>query len=783
MSALLALAAITLSGIGIVSPAWRDGPPGLARRTYAVALGLALGLGVWSGLSSAILLAGLASPGARFARDAGLVLAGAVLLATRRRPPGRSVEDRRAAPRGLTVLFIACSVLALAVFAGRTVRVPDGEWDAWGCWNLRARLLHRGEGDPALAFSPELAWTRPDYPAMVPVAIAEGWRALGSEWTLLPALGAAASAALVVALLVSGVATLRGPSWGLGAGLVLLATPTFLFQAVSQYADVPLALFVLSAHLIVVLAPERRFSQLAVAGAAAGAAAWTKNEGLLHLLALGAALALAPRPGWPRGRSLAAYLAGALPFLGLLGAFKAGWAPLNDMVRDTPGPLVAVARAADLDRLSTVATAFVAEPFHVRHWSVLLLAVLGLRFLGRRPAGNERPVAAALRLSLAGFAVVYLVTPRPLDWHLSTSLARIAMQVYPSLVLLAVLALPADSRPVPGPPGRIRTERAPSCPVCAGAGDPAGDPVADRWNGVPGAWTFRRCRGCGSRWLDPRPVPQDLALAYPEDYSTHQVDDLHPRLVARLRANGLRARWLFRVLTAMFGSPARRPRRVRWAHRLLRVHPWIDRAAGDWLLLAPGRGRLLDVGCGNGGILACLRELGWDVVGLEPDLRAARVARERFGLDVVSAAFEEARLPAASFDVVTLGHVIEHVPDPLALLVRCRDWLRPGGSLHLLTPNAGALGCRMLGPAWRALDPPRHLVLLTPAALSRLAEEAGFEVALCTTSARMTRWIWRASIEAGPVGALLAHAIEHLLVSMGLPVGEEVALVAFRSAS
>ena len=73
LNALLALAAIALSGIGIASPAWPDRPLGLARRTYAVALGLALGLGVWSGLSSAILLAGLASPGARFARDAGLL--------------------------------------------------------------------------------------------------------------------------------------------------------------------------------------------------------------------------------------------------------------------------------------------------------------------------------------------------------------------------------------------------------------------------------------------------------------------------------------------------------------------------------------------------------------------------------------------------------------------------------------------------------------------------------------------------------------------------------------
>lgn len=76
------------------------------------------------------------------------------------------------------------------------------------------------------------------------------------------------------------------------------------------------------------------------------------------------------------------------------------------------------------------------------------------------------------------------------------------------------------------------------------------------------------------------------------------------------------------------------------------------------------KGRLLDVGCGSGEFLAQMRELGWDVFGVEPDPQAARVAREQFGLTVWPGALAEASFPDGFFDAVTLNHVIEHVADP-----------------------------------------------------------------------------------------------------------------------
>jgi SAM-dependent methyltransferase len=141
---------------------------------------------------------------------------------------------------------------------------------------------------------------------------------------------------------------------------------------------------------------------------------------------------------------------------------------------------------------------------------------------------------------------------------------------------------------------------------------------------------------------------------------------------------------------------------------------------------APGR-RLLDVGCGNGQFLLWARELGWECHGVELDAAAARVARDQ-GISVLGSSLDE--LPpgsAGSFDAITLSHVIEHVHDPIDMLRRCRDLLRPGGYLWLETPNTESLGYSMYGASWRGLETPRHLVLFNFASLCWSLERAGFE--------------------------------------------------------
>lgn len=96
--------------------------------------------------------------------------------------------------------------------------------------------------------------------------------------------------------------------------------------------------------------------------------------------------------------------------------------------------------------------------------------------------------------------------------------------------------------------------------------------------------------------------------------------------------------------------------------------------------------RLLDVGCATGFFLEAARERGWEVYGIEANPYAAEVALKK-GLQVQNTTIEAADYHTAFFDAVTIFEVIEHVRDPLSILVKTHELLRPGGMLFVYTPN------------------------------------------------------------------------------------------------
>jgi SAM-dependent methyltransferase len=109
-----------------------------------------------------------------------------------------------------------------------------------------------------------------------------------------------------------------------------------------------------------------------------------------------------------------------------------------------------------------------------------------------------------------------------------------------------------------------------------------------------------------------------------------------------------------------------------------------------------------------------MAKLGWEAEGIEPDAAAARVASAA-GHRVTSTPVENAELPSDAYDAITLSHVLEHVPDPPAVLAKLCRALRPGGTLISISPNPVGFVSRWYGKDWVALDPPRHLVLPSPA--------------------------------------------------------------------
>ena len=131
------------------------------------------------------------------------------------------------------------------------------------------------------------------------------------------------------------------------------------------------------------------------------------------------------------------------------------------------------------------------------------------------------------------------------------------------------------------------------------------------------------------------------------------------------------------------------------------------------------------------------------MIGFEFDPEAARVARGNFGLQVVVGSLDE--FPSSAFNAITLSHVIEHLPNPEAVLQSCFRLLKENGKLAITTPNIRSLGHRSFRDAWRGLEPPRHLILYSQDTLRSVLEKTGFRVVMSATSDRTAGYIFEAS--------------------------------------
>jgi 2-polyprenyl-3-methyl-5-hydroxy-6-metoxy-1,4-benzoquinol methylase len=295
----------------------------------------------------------------------------------------------------------------------------------------------------------------------------------------------------------------------------------------------------------------------------------------------------------------------------------------------------------------------------------------------------------------------------------------------------------------------LRTVGVDACPVCGGSGPILYRRLHDRVFHVPGIWSMRRCEDCWSLWLDPRPIGDDLHRAY-ESYFTHQAAPLAARrsvkaeAAARLRV--LRDVGTDAYIARRFGYQRSGPVWTRllalvvgmWPGRRLDAEFKVMRLSGADI------GRLLDVGCGDGAVLAALDARGWEVQGLDFDPEAVAVARAR-GLKVDVGELSAQCYPADTFAAVTMSHSLEHLPDPAATLHEVWRILAPGGRVVIVTPNAASWLHRRYGSDWQPLEPPRHLQIFTRGALQDLARAASFVQIDTVTTARSANGVARAA--------------------------------------
>lgn len=139
-------------------------------------------------------------------------------------------------------------------------------------------------------------------------------------------------------------------------------------------------------------------------------------------------------------------------------------------------------------------------------------------------------------------------------------------------------------------------------------------------------------------------------------------------------------------------------------------------------------GRLLDIGAGTGMFLKTAKEYGFDAEGLEMAESAAAFGRTTWGLRIHHGNLRETSFPVEAFDVVTLGHVFEHLDDPRAALTQLASLLTRGGLLVIAVPNFSSVQARLFRARWFHLDVPRHLFHYSPASLTTLVKQAGFDV-------------------------------------------------------
>jgi 2-polyprenyl-3-methyl-5-hydroxy-6-metoxy-1,4-benzoquinol methylase len=199
------------------------------------------------------------------------------------------------------------------------------------------------------------------------------------------------------------------------------------------------------------------------------------------------------------------------------------------------------------------------------------------------------------------------------------------------------------------------------------------------------------CSSCGLVRMEP--VPTDLGRFYPKNYWFKPGASWAARLEEQYR------------------------------RMLIRDHVAFVEAS-----LKVTGGPVLDVGCGGGLFLGVLQERGARVLGLDNSEEAARAAWVQNRVPVLLGDLLHAPFARASCGVVTMFHVLEHLPDPGGFLRAARELLKQGGRLVIQVPNRDCWQYGLLGRRWNGMDVPRHVTDFRTKDMERLLEQSGFRV-------------------------------------------------------
>jgi Dolichyl-phosphate-mannose-protein mannosyltransferase len=363
-------------------------------------------------------------------------------------------EESTVSTRGFSACFLLAAAAGVIAFVFLSAKSPEGGYDAWDHFAIKARFLFLGGDNWKRAFLPELN-DYPDYPLMLPTTLARFWQYLGHETPLVQTFLAMLFTFGTVAILVSSLSYLRGKQQGLLAGVALLGTPFFITHGATQYPDVPLALLFLGTLVLLTLASHenRGLGSVALAGAFASIAAWTKNEGLaltfVVFVAQGLIAFIREGPRECRRQSLA-FMAGTLPILIVLTWFKLHIAPANILIVNQGGFSDVMRRLSGASRYVVTGRAFVHDLVLTPGFGKWVVNLIPLMLLYGAVAGGDdyrqRSPSVLLGASVICsmvFTYFMVFVDLPLNLNLSEYLLygsdRLFLQLWPSAVFVFFL--------------------------------------------------------------------------------------------------------------------------------------------------------------------------------------------------------------------------------------------------------------------------------------------------------------------------------------------------------
>ena len=354
-----------------------------------------------------------------------------------------------------TNILLACTLIVLATrilrFIFSSLNQPFGASDALTTWNLRARFLFFGIHNWREYFTEKLLTSsQPDYPLLLPSAIARFWTYLEADPQFVPIGVAMIFTFSIVGVIGATVTLLRGTTQGLLATLVLLGTPFLLEHGATQYADIPVAFFFVATIAVFCLYDFSNSSPKGVvilAGILAGCAAWTKNEGGLFLfliLSIRCFVVISNKGLKSYMQETRHFTLGLLPILIILMAFKIYIAPTTTLFL-SQGVETMVSKLQVLDNYIQVGMALIKHSLRFGHPGLPLLILYGCLLGLRKFPGPVLPFLTPTYLlfgMLAGYTFGIITTPFfNITYQLATSLDRLWIQLWPSIIFLFFLII------------------------------------------------------------------------------------------------------------------------------------------------------------------------------------------------------------------------------------------------------------------------------------------------------------------------------------------------------